>query len=165
MRLKNVLCVILVLSLVTNCIGQAKPKNFEFVEISYGIYKSNNSTKDGAVSTPSIEHSVLEGISLVKKTEKITAALGTEFGVAYTLKSNLQDTILLEIEWIYPKEIIDPENNSKVKSIRYGIELPTNFVNNSNYTLEKHFEVVKGDWQLNIYLNRNLLYKRKFTLE
>ena len=121
--------------------------------------------KDAIVGSASIEHSVLDSVLLIKRTEKITARLGIEFGVEYILKSSLNDTISLDIEWIYPKEIIDPVDKKKVKSIRYGIDLPANFINNGNYKLENAFEVVKGNWQLNIYYKSKLIYRRKFILE
>jgi hypothetical protein len=85
--------------------------------------------------------------------------------VAYVLKSNVNDTITLDIEWVYPKEIKDPSNGAKVKNIRYQIELATNFNNNSNYTLESEFEVVTGNWELIIYYRDRILHKRKFILE
>jgi hypothetical protein len=159
------LFAILFLSFISNAVGQTRSRKFEFIEKSYGIYKSHISTKDATISSTSVEHSVLDGISLVKKTQKITAILGVEFGVEYFLKSSLNDTIPLEIEWIYPKDIIDPASKKKVKSIRYGINLPVNFINNGNYTLEKPFEVVKGNWKLNIYYKNKVIYRREFILE
>ena len=163
--MRKFLLVILFLSFISNAIGQVRSQKFEFIEKSFGIYKSKVSAKDGPIGATSIKHSVLDGILLIKRTEKIRAKLGVEFGVEYILKSNSNETILLDIEWIYPKEIIDPADNKKIRIIRYGIGLPTNFVNNGNYTLEKPFEVVKGDWQLNIYYKDKMIYRRKFILE
>ena len=162
--MRKLLTHILTLLFVSNSFGQTQTQKFIFLEKDYGIYKSKVLRKDTIFETTSIEHSGLGDILQIKKTDIITAKLGTEFGVEYLLESQLNDTISLDIEWIYPNAIIDPIDNKKIKSIKYGIALPTNFKNNSNYILEKEFEVVKGNWQLKIYYNDKVIYNRKFIL-
>ena len=136
-----------------------------FIEKNYGIYKSATLEKDAIIGTTMIEHSVLGNINLIEKTERIKAEKGIEFGVEYILKSNDTATIKLQIEWKFPKEILDPAKNIKLKRINYAIALPTNFVNNSNYTLDNDFEVIKGSWQLIIRHKKKVVYTRKFILE
>lgn len=159
-------CIILFSILfIKSSFGQIPNQVFQFTELSYGIYQSKSVAKDGRISEATTEHSVIDDIILVKKTDRVKAKLGVEFGAAYVLKSSRSDTITLEIEWVYPKEIKDPTNEAKVKNIRYAIELPTNFENNSNYTLESDYEVVTGEWQLNIYFKNKAIYRKTFTLE
>ncbi|MBI1767729.1 MAG: DUF3859 domain-containing protein [Bacteroidetes bacterium] len=165
MKVLTTIILLTIFYTVTPCSGQTQNQKFEFLESRYGIFKSGDREKDGKVSETTIEHSVLDKIELVKKTDRVPAKLGVEFGVEYTLKSKVNETVRLQIEWRYPKEILDPSNGEKIKNIKYDIDLPTNFVNNSNYTLEQDFEVVKGDWELLIYHDNKPIYKRRFVLE
>ena len=137
----------------------------QFTEKSYGIYKSTTLEKDATIGTTMIGHSVIGNITLIEKAERIKAEKGIEFGVEYFLKSNQTATIKLEIEWKFPKEVTDPSKNIKSRKIKYAIALPTNFVNNSNYTLENDFEVIKGNWQLIIRHKEKVVYARQFVLE
>jgi len=138
---------------------------FQFVEKSYGSYNSNSSIKDGKILGTDIDHSVIDTAFIIENTEKIKDKLGTEFGVEYLLSSKSNEILPLDIEWIFPKEMIDPANNKKIKFIKYRIYLPTNFVNNGNYSLEKEFEIIKGEWVLNIYYEDKVIYNRKFILD
>ena len=110
---KNV-CIVIAFFLLTNGYAQ---NNFQFVELGYGVYQSKVASNDGKVSEAAIEHFVLDDITLVKKTDRVKAKLGAEFGIAYVLKSNIKDTVMLDIEWVYPKEIKDPSNGAKVKNV------------------------------------------------
>lgn len=143
----------------------SQDQKFEFIETKFGIFKTDEKTKNGRVSETTIQHNVLEKTQLVETVDRIPAKHGVEFGVEYVLRSKMNEKIRLLIEWRYPKPIVDPTNGAKIENIMYNIDLPTNMVNISDYTLEQDFEIVKGEWELLIYYNYKTIYSRKFVLE
>ena len=137
---------------------------FKFSEVSHGLYSSQTVAKETMAESPSGTHTVVEKQILLKQTEKIPAKIGSEFGTEYKLTGNNADTVILEIEWVYPHEIIDKQKNTSFKSIRYPIQIPANAANASTYSLEDDFEVVKGDWLLNIYSDNKIIYSKRFQV-
>lgn len=138
---------------------------FQFTERNYGIYRSQNKQTAPNPSSPSGTASIIEEAALLSQTDTIPCKIGTEFGVEYILQSKRNHLIHLDIEWIFPTEIFDPTQNKEFKSIKYPIDLPMNFINNANYSLESEHELVKGIWQLNIYQGNTILYTRQYLLK
>lgn len=165
MRFINLLILLISIHFLTMLEAKSENNKFKFVERNYGVFQSNDIVKDGRVSEADIQHSVIDTALLIKKTNIIPAKKGVEFGVEYVLQSKVKEPVRLLIEWRFPKEITDPSNGATVKDIKYFIDIETNFVNSSNYTLEQEFEIVKGDWELTIYYENKVLYNRKFILE
>lgn len=114
--------------------------------------------------SPTGDHGVAEKQVLVKKTEKIPGKLGVEFGTEYKLVGVDKEIAVIEIEWVFPQEIIDPIKKTKFSSIRYAIDLPVNAPNASTYSLDNDFEIIKGTWQLNLYYKGKNIYSKKFEL-
>ena len=137
---------------------------FTLLETGYGIYTSHTVANEDIAGSTSIGHAVVEKQVLVKKTDKVPAKIGVQFGTIYKLTGKDRDTVSLEIEWIYPHEIMDTSKNAKYASIRYPIKLPVNFENSRTYSLDDNFEVVKGLWVLNIYSDNKIIFTRKFDL-
>jgi hypothetical protein len=142
---------------------QTKPA-FKFSELNYGMYASQTGETQKMDESPSGDHRVVIKQVLLKKTEKIPAKIGSDFGTEYKLVSNSSDTVTLQLEWIFPHTIIDPVKKASFKSIKYAIDLPLNATNGSTYSLDNDFEVVKGTWQLNIYYEDKIIYSKKFEL-
>jgi len=154
----------LMLGLYITANAQQKEANFKLSEISYGIYQSQTVEKEAMAESPSGDHKVVTKQVLLKKTEKIPAKIGAEFGTEYKLTGNTKEVVTLQLEWIFPHEITDPVKKVSFKSIKYPIDLPVNATNASTYSLDNDFEVVKGTWQLNIYYNDKIIYSKKFEL-
>lgn len=164
MKIINLLILFISIHFLTMLEAVSENK-FKFIERNYGIFHSNAIVKDGRISEATIQHAVIDTALLIKKTNIISAKKGVEFGVEYVLQSKVKEPVRLLIEWRYPKEIPDPINGAKIRDIKYFIDIETNFVNSSNYTLEQDFEIVKGEWELIIYYENKVIYDRKFVLE
>jgi len=136
---------------------------FEITEVSYGIYTSKTVAKDRMAGSPSGNHNVADTSILVKKTLRIPAKLGIQFGADYKVSADGNETVPVEVEWVYP-EMHDPAGRITNTSLKYPLAIPANMVNNSSYTLEKKYEVLKGNWVLNIYHDGKIVYSKKFQL-
>jgi hypothetical protein len=69
----------------------------------------------------------------------------------------------VQIEWIYPKKITN-DKGEKFKSIKYTTQRPTNIPSASSYSLDEPYEMVKGRWTMNLYLENKKVYTRSFVL-
>ena len=167
LKMKKSLQIAMLLLLFGVCIKvnaqQTKPA-FKFSELSYGMYASQTIEKEKMDESPSGDHKVVAKQVLLKKTERVLAKIGSEFGTEYKLVGDSKDTVTLQLEWIFPHEMTDPVKKVSFKSIKYPIDLPVNAANASTYSLDNDFEVVKGAWQLNIYYKDKIIYSKKFEL-
>jgi len=163
MKPKSVLRISFLLLLIHNVVNAQTTPSFKFNEISYGVYSSESTIKEKMDESPSGTHNVAIKQILKKKTNRIHAEVGVEFGTEYKLTGNTNDTTTIEIEWVFPKKMIDNDKNS-FERIRYSIDLPINSGNASTYTLENSYEVIVGDWLLNIYSDNKIIYSKKFSL-
>jgi hypothetical protein len=85
------------------------------------------------------------------------------FGVVYIV--NAKDTVDIDvvIEWIYPEKITNT-NGEKFKSIKYSTRRPTNIPSASSYSLDEPYEMVKGEWKMNIYIENKRVCSKTFIL-
>lgn len=142
---------------------QAAVNTFKITEISYGIYTSKIIAKKPIPGSAIWNHNVTGTSILVKRTQKVPAKSGIQFGAQYKLSVNGNHTVPVEVEWIFP-EMHNPAGSTKYTSLKYPLVIPANMVNNSNYTLEKKHEILKGNWVLNIYHDSKIVYSKKFEL-
>jgi hypothetical protein len=76
-----------------------------------------------------------------------------------------KDTINIDvvIEWIYPEKVTN-EKGEKFKSIKYTTRRPTNIPSASSYSLDEPYEMVKGNWEMNMYIENKKVYTKTFVL-
>lgn len=163
-KLFTVKIIFFLITLHSAAYAQTSSAPVKLKEVSYGYYTSQIVEKEAMDNAPTGNHSVVKNQVLIKQTDKIPAKIGSEFGTVYQLKGHAKDSVQLDIEWVYPHEIVDTAKHIKYKNVRYSLYVPGNATNGSTYTLEESFEVVTGDWQINIYNRGKLLYTKTFVL-
>lgn len=114
-------------------------------------------------NTPTGTHGWLKEFEITKITDAVPATLPANFGVQYVVKAKDTVEIEVEIEWIFPEKIIN-DQGKKFKSIKYKTQRPTNIESASSYSLDKPFELLKGKWTLNIYLENRIVNTKIFVL-
>lgn len=135
----------------------------EFKELDHGLAKVKDGTTDELKTSPTGTHGWLEDFEIIKMTDSIKAHLKANFGVIYIV--NATDTVDIDvvIEWIYPKKITN-DKGEKFKSIKYTTKRPTNIPSASSYSLDEPYELIKGDWQMNIYIENKRVCSKTFIL-
>src|SRR5262249_9390101 len=114
-------------------------------------------------NTPTGTHSWLKDFEIINVSDSIQVQPKANFGIVYEMDSKDTIDIDVAIEWIYPQEITN-EKGQKFKSIRYTTTRPTNIPSASSYSLDEPYEMVKGNWQLNIYVEKTRVLSRTFIL-
>ena len=140
-----------------------KNGELEFVELDHGLADVVEGTINKTKKTPTGEHMWLKDFVIVKVTDSIKIAPKANFGVVYMVKAKDTVDIDVVIEWIYPEKITN-EKGQKFKSVKYTTHRPTNIPSASSYSLDAPYEMVKGNWQMNIYLEKKLVCARTFFL-
>jgi Domain of unknown function (DUF3859) len=135
----------------------------EFVEIKYGVAQVVRGSREEMKNSPTGSHGWLSEFGIIKITDSVPAELKANFGVQYMVKARDTVDIEVEIEWIFPKKMVNDEGK-KFKSIKYKTQRPTNIESASSYSLDKPFEILKGDWIMNIYIEHKLVHTKKFVL-
>ncbi len=135
----------------------------EFTEIEYGVAQVVKGTTEEMKNSPTGTHGWLENFEITKITDSVPAELKANFGVHYIVRSKDTVEIEVEIEWIFPKKMTN-DDGEKFKSIRYKTQRPTNIESASSYSLDKPFELIKGNWTENFYIQNKLVHSRTFIL-
>ncbi len=135
----------------------------EFAEIKYGVAQVVKGTIEEMKNSPTGIHGWLKDFEITRITDSVPAELNANFGVQYIVMAKDTVEIEVEIEWLFPKKMTNDEGE-KFKSIRYKTRRPTNIESASSYSLDKPFELIKGNWTENFYIENKLVHTRTFIL-
>jgi hypothetical protein len=135
----------------------------QFVELDHGLASVVEGTSDNLGKTPTGTHGWLKDLVITKVTDSIEVKPKANFGVVYIVRAKDTADIDVVIEWIYPGTITN-EKGEKFKSIKYTTRRPTNIPSASSYSLDAPYEMVKGQWKLNLYIENKNVYSRTFFL-
>lgn len=137
--------------------------SLEFTELDYGLAQVKDGTVDALKNTPTGTHGWLDDFVITKVTDSVQVKRKANFGVVYMVKAKDTVDIDVVIEWIYPAKITNDKGES-FQSIKYTTRRPTNIPSASSYSLDEAYEMVKGRWTMNLYLENKKVYSRSFVL-
>lgn len=137
--------------------------NLEFKELDYGQALVKRGETLALSSSPTGTHGWLQDFQIIKKSDSVQAVKKANFGVVYIVKAKDTTDINIEIEWIYPSKITN-DKGEKFKSIRYTTKRPTNIASASSYSLDEPYEIIKGNWEMNIFIENKRVYSKTFVL-
>ncbi len=135
----------------------------QFIELDHGVAEVVDGKVEKLKSSPTGTHGWLADFVITKVTDSVEAVIKNNFGVVYQIKAKDTVDIDVVIEWIYPEKITN-DKGKKFKSIKYTTHRPTNIPSASSYSLDAPYELVKGNWTMNIYLENKMVYSRTFFL-
>ena len=135
----------------------------EFVELEYGIGQKVDGTTVQDKNSPTGTRGWLEDYMITKTTDSVKMVPKANFGVVYMVKAKDTVDIDVQIEWVYPEKITN-EKGEKFKSIKYTTQRPTNIPSGSSYNLDEPYEMVKGKWTINLYVENKKVHTRNFIL-
>lgn len=135
----------------------------QFVELDHGLAKVVGREVEASDKTPTGTHGWLEDFVIVDVTDSIRVLPQANFGVVYMVKAIDTVEIDVDIEWIYPEKITN-EKGKGFTSIKYTTKRPTNIPSASSYNLDAPYEMVRGNWAMNIYLENKKVYSKTFFL-
>ncbi len=137
--------------------------NLDFKELDYGQAKVKGWKTEELSNTPTGTHGWLKDFEIINKTDSIQAVKKVNFGVVYIVTAKDTVNINIDIEWIFPEKITN-DKGEKYKSIKYTTTRPTNIPSASSYSLDEPYELIKGNWGMNIYIENKRVYSKTFVL-
>ncbi|CAD0006396.1 DUF3859 domain-containing protein [Flavobacterium salmonis] len=137
--------------------------NLDFKELDYGQANVKGRKTEELKNSPTGTRGWLQDFEIIKKTDSIEAVKKANFGVVYMVTAKDTVDINIDIEWIYPEKITN-DKGEKFKSIRYTTKRPTNIPSASSYSLDEPYELIKGNWQMNIFIENKRVYSKTFVL-
>jgi hypothetical protein len=137
--------------------------DMEFKELDYGLAKVKGAKTKKLSNSPTGTHTWLKDFEIINKSDSIQVLPKANFGVVYIVSA--KDTVYIDvvIEWIYPEKITN-DKGKKFRSTKYTTKRPTNIPSASSYSLDERYEMVKGDWKMNIYIESKKVCSRTFVL-
>lgn len=134
-----------------------------FKVLDYGPARVKAGTTEQLSNSPTGTHGWLDDFEMIRTSDSIQAVPKANFGVVYVMETKDTVNINVTIEWIYPTEIKNDKGET-FKTIKYNTKRPTNIPSASSYSLDEPYEMVKGDWQVNIYIGKALVCSKVFHL-
>src|SRR5689334_20028529 len=104
---------------------QSENHSITVVELGYGICKTDEPLKVTMDDSPSGTQSLAANFRILKKTERIPAIVGQQFGTEYIIKTKRAEVITLEQVWVFPQKIKDEKGNG-FSEVRYPMHKQTN---------------------------------------
>ena len=164
----KVILTLLTLLIAQTSFSQAIVKSkshgeLEFKELDYGLAKGKGGITEELRTSPTGSHRWLKDFEIINTSDSIKVLPKAKFGVVYVV--NAKDTVDIDvvIEWIFPEKITN-DKGDKFKSIKYTTKRPTNITSASSYSLDERYEMVKGAWKMNIYIENKRVCSRTFVL-
>jgi len=158
------ICWALILCFLAPVFGEAAENRPRIIE--YGIFKAapEKTIKSNETGVGDVE---LGGsIRLVKKTEKVPAALGTKFGIKFYLPVELRkNEIVLKYVFLVPG-LKDPQTGK----IQERIEVPGKYDGGADgmayvfYDFTDKWELVPGKWTFQVFHDDEKLIEKTFTV-
>ena len=161
---KAIIALVCLPALTTS--GQDRPKDVRIVVLHRGIYESVETSKvpDSHIATGT--RGLVKDIKLVKETTHVPAVIGAEFGFEYEIDGAEEgQTVKIERVDIFPGDgLHNPNASGPRKSERITIESAVGNTSHVLYRLDHDWEVVPGNWVLQLWHGGKKLAEVSFTL-
>lgn len=129
----------------------------------YGIYESS---RVGAVDAEKVAGGLVatEDKKLIKQTDQIDAKLGTNFGFRYILSGPDEDAeVTIKVK--HSTALKDPKTGEEYLISEWGQWVPVGSVNwNTGWIFEHEWEIVPGEWAIQLYIDDKKLLEKKFIV-
>lgn len=160
----QILAALFLLSLTS--VVQAQTAKIQRIDITeYGIYETSKPRKSGRTAT-GIAHSYATESRLLAATGIVPARKGVEFGFRYIpVGTPAGATARLRMVIIFPSPgLLKPGNRNPISRDEYTWKAMTGKSSFRSYSLDYAWEVVPGDWTLEIWDDDQKLASQTFTV-
>lgn len=140
-----------------------KKQLYQFVELKHRL------SKDKIPSKPKQKDSLAWGsgpyqfFKVIKSTDSVPARLNTVFGIEFKVTGMNNPDLRYTQEWIYPAPMKE-EDGRKYALAKVNGTMSTNHDNTCSYSFGKSYELLKGPWKLNVYVENKLMFTRTFIV-
>lgn len=134
-----------------------------FQEMSHGAYQIHSRDTIADPNSPSGNHNILSGITLLQETDTIIGKVGNALGVVYRFETDVPKNIELVKVWNFPGEMTN-ETGEHFNRVERLDRINTNSETYTTYIFEKEFEIVPGPWRLRFFYKDAVIYDHTFIV-
>jgi Domain of unknown function (DUF3859) len=135
----------------------ARIVDFGVYEINRGDNVDNEDVAAGLV--------ISYGKRLIKETDQVEAKIGTNFGFRYILSGSDSD-VEVTIKVQHPTPLRNPETGKEFIVSEWEQTVPVGSTNwNTGWIFEKDWEIVPGEWVMQLHVDKNKLIEKKFFIK
>ena len=135
--------------------------------IQSGLYTANVARRDSAPGTPTGKASLIDGPSFYSDSARVPAQLGIRFGFQYRLIGSPPGReARLRGVWRKPEPgITNPVNGNTYRESVRDFSASIGDTQIHGYGFDQPWEIVEGEWILEIWHNERLLASRTFVVK
>jgi len=154
--------ILLIFPLVFSGIACANEINFRL--INTGIYSGTSTEVYIDKSLPGGAWSKFENPKLLSSTTNVTAKIGVNFGLLYSISSSENKPELpITVKWSFPGLILN-EDEAPLFNSSLTRKLKSGEVQKAIYGFDVVQELVEGEWVVSVWHAKKLLHTQKFTV-
>jgi len=134
--------------------------------VDYGIYEPNQGSKVDSEGVLLGYNTVVYSKKLVSRVTEVPGKLGLNFGFRYSLKCKDLNvgTVPVTIKVIHP-EMKNPDTQKKSTESSWTDGAWTTDINlHSGWNFDESWEIVLGDWKIQVILNDQVLVEQGFKI-
>ena len=160
---KGIVWAIVCLIVATGTIASAA--NISKINIiEYGIFEAQKTKVVEEKDTSTGYRTLLDNIKLIKETDTIPAAVGTQFGIRYIVEGEPNGAqVEISVKFLHP-QTVNPTNNKTVTLEQFHKQLPIGETSYSCWIFEYDWELVPGEWIIQIWSGDRKFAEQAFTV-
>jgi len=136
---------------------------YKILELNHGIGKPKDPKPTNSKDSAAARNKPSEPFKVIKTTDSIPAKLNTIFGVEFKITGKDTADIHYTREWIYPVPMKENDGR-KYRATKSTATISSRQNGTSDYAFDEPYELLKGKWTLNIYVEDQLLYTHVFIV-
>ncbi len=145
---------------LSSCAGVNSPPTqiSDIKLLDYGLMKINVKETIEKSTTASGKYNVTDGVEFLERTTNITAKKKNTFGIKYQVNGTPAGRkVDLTLKVIHPKIKGKTLSSARVKGTIGSWR-------SSFYTFDKDYELVEGEWKMQVWFESSMLLEKTFTV-
>jgi hypothetical protein len=134
---------------------------YKILELNHGLGKPKDPKPTNSKDSAAAKNKPYESFKVIKTTDSIPAKLNTTFGIEFKITGKDTADIHYTREWIYPVPMKENDGR-KYRTTKTTLTMSTRQTENCDYVFDEPYELLKGKWTLNIYIEDQLVYTHIF---
>lgn len=127
--------------------------------LDYGLLNIHIEKTINKSTTATGKHNVIDEIEFYKQTSDISAKINNTFGIKYQVNGTPEGAIAN-----FTFKVIHPPINGRTMSSA-DVKATVGSWRADFYTFEEEYELVEGEWKLQIWDNNTMLLEKAFTIK
>ncbi|MBL0358947.1 MAG: DUF3859 domain-containing protein [Chitinophagaceae bacterium] len=136
---------------------------YQFIELNHGLGAPREKVPANNKDSSAWSRRPPQEFKVIKATDSVPAILNTVFGVEFKVIAVQSTDVPYTVEWIYPIPMKE-KDGTKYRAYKSSGRLWPNKPTGRYFELDEPYELLKGLWELNIYIENELKYSHRFIV-